>query len=377
MGRTSWKDPVGKLNKFVDDAKIKSSYKRENALLDKYPGFENRNTRIPLQQEEQLKRLRIEKAIEERNLRRSKLPIKQVLTEQGTRLGGGQGRIFVNTLNPEEVIKIGTFPGGSEDLANLVQTGKNLEGMPLMENVAFPTKGFSIDDPIPKGTTRIKPNINAVQFMPWKGNPLSAENPINKYLGFAVPSDKAKRELQYMVELLDENKVGIDYFGQNNIMYDPATDSYKLVDLNYLGDPSAAFDWNKIDKPVKQRIEDKFGYEIPQEVPKELPGSPKTFKSSLGSMDMSKYEIKNPDYFTQLLNTYDSRRLSNSNKQFYKDLIANVKKQNGIATERQYNELQRLKTGNFNFGKKGYSNGGPINLLENQRPNSKLNKFIR
>jgi hypothetical protein len=111
--------------------------------------------------------------------------------------------------------------------------------------------------------------------------------------------------------------------------------------------------------------------------PKELPGSPNTFKSSLGSMDMSKYEIKNPDYFTQLLNTYDSRRLSNSNKQFYKDLIANVKKQNGIATERQYNELQRLRTGNFNFGKKGYSNGGPINLFENQRPNSKLNKFIR
>jgi len=114
-----------------------------------------------------------------------------------------------------------------------------------------------------------------------------------------------------------------------------------------------------------------------KEVPKELPGSPNTFKSSLGSMDMSKYEIKNPDYFTQLLNTYDSRRLSNSNKQFYKDLIANVKKQNGIATERQYNELQRLRTGNFNFGKKGYSNGGPINLFENQRPNSKLNKFIR
>ena len=50
MGRTSWKDPVGKLLKFTDDAKMKSLYKRENALLDKYPGFENRNIRIPLQQ---------------------------------------------------------------------------------------------------------------------------------------------------------------------------------------------------------------------------------------------------------------------------------------------------------------------------------------
>ena len=360
MGRTSWKDPVGKLNKFVDDAKIKSSYKRENALLDKYPGFENRNTRIPLQQEEQLKRLEIEKAIEARNLRRTKLPIKQVLTEQGTKLGGGQGRIFVNTLNPDEVVKIGTFPGSSEDLANLVQTGKDLEGMPLMENVAFPTKAFTLKIPKVKGNTVIRSNSEAVQFMPWKGNPLSAENPINKPLGFGVPSDKAKRELQYMVELLDENKVGIDYFGQNNMMYDPATDSYKLVDLNYVDNPKSQFDWNNLDKPVKQRLEDKFGYEIPKEVSKELPGSPKTFKSSLGSMDMSKYEIKNPDYFTQLLNTYDSRRLSNSNKQFYKDLIASVKRQNGIATERQYNELQRLKTGNFNFGKKGYSDGGII-----------------
>jgi hypothetical protein len=175
MGRTSWKDPVGKLLKFVDDAKMKSLYKRENALLDKYPGFENRNIRIPLQQEEHLKQLQIQKAIEERNLRRSKLPIKQVLTEQGTKLGGGQGRIFVNTLNPEEVIKIGTFPGGSEELANLVQAGKNLEGMPLMENVAFPTKAFTLKTPKVKGNTVIMPNSEAVQFMPWKGNPLDVK----------------------------------------------------------------------------------------------------------------------------------------------------------------------------------------------------------
>ena len=109
----------------------------------------------------------------------------------------------------------------------------------------------------------------------------------------------------------------------------------------------------------------------------QLPGSPNTFKSSLGGMDMSRYEIKNPDYFTQLLNTYDSRALSAANKKFYKGLINSVKKNNGIATERQYNELQRLKTGNFNFGKKGYSDGGLINQFENLRTNSKLNKFIR
>ena len=114
-----------------------------------------------------------------------------------------------------------------------------------------------------------------------------------------------------------------------------------------------------------------------KEVPKELPGSPNTFKSSLGGMDMSKYEIKNPDYFTKLLDTYDSRKLSSTNKNFYKGLIESVKKQNGIATERQYNELQRLRTGNFNFGKKGYSNGGSINQFGNQGFDNKLNKFIR
>jgi hypothetical protein len=103
-----------------------------------------------------------------------------------------------------------------------------------------------------------------------------------------------------------------------------------------------------------------------KEVPKELPGSPNTslVTTKMGpsfGMDMSKYEIKNPDYFTQLLDTYDNKALSSTNKKFYKDLIGSVKKQNGLVTERQYNELQRLKTGNFNFGKKGYADGGNVN----------------
>lgn len=87
-------------------------------------------------------------------------------------------------------------------------------------------------------------------------------------------------------------------------------------------------------------------------------------KSGFGEMDMSRYEIKNPDYFKQLLNTYDNKTLSPSNKKFYNDMIETVKKQNGIVTERQYNELQRLKSGNFNFGKKGYTEGGDINNVD-------------
>jgi hypothetical protein len=89
---------------------------------------------------------------------------------------------------------------------------------------------------------------------------------------------------------------------------------------------------------------------------------PATIKSGIGGIDMSKYEIKNPDYYTQLLGTFDSKALSPANKKFYKDLIGTVKKQNGLVTERQYNELQRLKTGNFNFGKKAYEDGGGIEM---------------
>jgi len=283
-GETTWKDPVGKLNKFVDDSKIKSSLKRENELIDKYPGFENRKVRIPLQQEEQNLRFAIEKAAEERNLRRSRLPIKPILNESGIQLGGGQGRLYMNTLDPTEVVKLGTFPGTSTDLQNLVEAGKNLEGMPLMENVAFPTKGFTIDGPSTNAFTNVKGNSEAVQFMPWKGNPLNTENPVNIPFDFGIPSDRAKRELQFMAQTLDDNKVGIDYFGQNNMMYDPKSDSYKLVDLNYVDDPKSAFEWNKLDKPVKQRIEDKFGYEIPQgELPLELEfANSKSIKPLLG-----------------------------------------------------------------------------------------------
>ena len=85
-------------------------------------------------------------------------------------------------------------------------------------------------------------------------------------------------------------------------------------------------------------------------------------RAGVGSMDMSQHTIKNPDYYTQLLDTYTSNQLSPSNKKFYKDLIETVKKQEGVVTQRQYNELQRLNTGNFDFGKKAYDEGGSIDL---------------
>jgi hypothetical protein len=87
-------------------------------------------------------------------------------------------------------------------------------------------------------------------------------------------------------------------------------------------------------------------------------------KSGLGAMDMGMYEIKNPDYYTQLLNTYDNKMMPAANRKFYKDLINTVKKQNGLVTERQYMELKRLNTGNFNFGKKAYKKGGSLSKAQ-------------
>jgi len=62
-----------------------------------------------------------------------------------------------------------------------------------------------------------------------------------------------------------------------------------------------------------------------------------------------KYEVKNPDYFQQLL---DMSRYSYSQRKFLQDVINSVKKQNNLATEKQFDILQRLKTGDFNWGKK-------------------------
>lgn len=64
---------------------------------------------------------------------------------------------------------------------------------------------------------------------------------------------------------------------------------------------------------------------------------------------------KNIPYYEQLLNTYDSKVMSATNKKFYKDLISTAKKQDGMLTEAQLRELDRLKTGNFDFGKRGFN----------------------
>lgn len=63
----------------------------------------------------------------------------------------------------------------------------------------------------------------------------------------------------------------------------------------------------------------------------------------------SKHEIKNLDYYQQLLNM---SRYSYSQREFLQSVLNSIKKQNNLATDRQFNILQRLKTGDFNYGPK-------------------------
>jgi hypothetical protein len=86
---------------------------------------------------------------------------------------------------------------------------------------------------------------------------------------------------------------------------------------------------------------------------------------------------KNIPYYEQLLNTYDSKVMSATNKKFYKDLIGTAKKQDGMVTEAQLRELDRLKTGNFDFGKKGYAKGGATkNFIELELPKNEIQDYI-
>jgi hypothetical protein len=57
-------------------------------------------------------------------------------------------------------------------------------------------------------------------------------------------------------------------------------------------------------------------------------------------------EIKNPNYFQQIL---DQSKFSPSSRKYLQGVIDSVKKQNNLATPKQFNILQRLKTGDFKY----------------------------
>ena len=60
-------------------------------------------------------------------------------------------------------------------------------------------------------------------------------------------------------------------------------------------------------------------------------------------------KINNVDYYQQLL---DMNRYSLSQRKYLQGIINFAKKQNGLVTPKQFDILQRLKSGDFNYGKK-------------------------
>jgi len=96
-----------------------------------------------------------------------------------------------------------------------------------------------------------------------------------------------------------------------------------------------------------------------KEVPRELPGSPNAIDNtqeltgfSIGSGGNLTKEVPNPDFYSEIMKI---NKYSPSQKKYFESLIASVKNQGNVATEKQFNELQRIRTGDYNYGKKGYS----------------------
>lgn len=221
-----WSDPIGKL-------KSKKITKEMKKMQTDYADLLKTNPAL-LDEIEAAKRSAL-------NIQRSGVPIKPIMTESGTPLGGGQGRLYVNTLNPEEVIKMGAYPGSTENIQQLIETGKKLN----MPNVAFPKKFVDFGE-------RSSGNIYGAQFMPWLGEtPLDVTNPVAKRLQSARAG--SKEDLINLAKKLDESNVGIDYYGSQNIGYNPKTNQNVVFDVNYINRQNPE-EMNLLDIPVEQRL---------------------------------------------------------------------------------------------------------------------------
>lgn len=98
--------------------------------------------------------------------------------------------------------------------------------------------------------------------------------------------------------------------------------------------------------------------------PTKLPGAPSSMGPGpmmLGLPDYS-HEVKNVDYFKKMLDSYGSNKLSNQSKKYFEGIINSVRKQDGMATKKQYDMLQRLRTGDFNYGKRGTVDSSPDDI---------------
>ena len=131
--------------------------------------------------------------------------------------------------------------------------------------------------------------------------------------------------------------------GHNIPLYNPNPLQEHTLLKNYVqpANPGASFNFNKV---------------------KEFFNRPPGPLMLLGPNQGGNRIKKNMNYYKQLLDTYDTRKMSTARRKYYNNLINTGKKQDGMVTEAQLRELNRLKTGDFNFGKKGYASGGFVEL---------------
>ena len=70
----------------------------------------------------------------------------------------------------------------------------------------------------------------------------------------------------------------------------------------------------------------------------------------LGSGSKFTRSVPNPDYFLDVMKL---NKYSPTQKKYFESLIQTVKNQGNKASELQFEELQRIKTGDYNYGKRG------------------------
>jgi hypothetical protein len=61
-------------------------------------------------------------------------------------------------------------------------------------------------------------------------------------------------------------------------------------------------------------------------------------------------EVKNLNYYQQILDK--SNNISSSQRIYLQKILDSIKKQNNLATPRQFDILNRIKTGNFKYHSK-------------------------
>lgn len=127
--------------------------------------------------------------------------------------GGGQGTIYQNNLNLEELIKVGSYMGDEQSINSLIELGKRYNNPDAV--VAFPTKA------VPYGMGR--ENLQVAQFMP--------KLDYKDWMPDAMTPEQIKSHLNELNKL----GIGIDYQGAGNI--GSVGNKLGVVDLTYVGIP--------------------------------------------------------------------------------------------------------------------------------------------